>query len=34
MSKLWLPGEELSGEVLGELEAIYRGFRAYRNWLG
>ncbi|MHB0878539.1 MAG: hypothetical protein ACYC5O_21080 [Anaerolineae bacterium] len=31
VSKLWLPGEELSGEVLGELAAIYHGFRAYRD---
>lgn len=34
VTKLWLPGEELSGEFLGEMKTIEEGFRAYRNWLG
>jgi len=32
-SKLYLPPEELTGEFLGELEAVYRGLVAYREWL-
>ncbi|NPV06353.1 MAG: hypothetical protein HPY83_00145 [Anaerolineae bacterium] len=32
-SKLFLPAEELTGECLGEMEAIYRGMAAYRERL-
>jgi hypothetical protein len=32
-SKLYLPPEELTGEFLGEMEAIYRGMAAYRETL-
>lgn len=31
VSKLWLPAEELTGEVLGEMHSIYTGFCAYRD---
>ncbi len=31
--KLYLPPEELTGEFLGEMETIYRGFEAYRQHL-
>jgi hypothetical protein len=33
VSKLWLPAEELTGEINGEMEAIYRGYLAYHGWL-
>jgi len=32
-SKLYLPAEELTGEFLGELDAVYRGLAAYRQSL-
>jgi len=32
-SKLYLPPEEITGEFLGELEAIYRGMQAYLAFL-
>ena len=33
VTKLWLPAEELTGEILGEMKTIYEGFLVYRDML-